>query len=108
MADTRPVIKKTVVSPVIQKTEGQELVGRLNTARTRLEELSKESSRLSGELGAVKKRCEEVESKCQTEFGCSTAELPGVIEQMRQTADATLAEVEISLGLREAPAPEAP
>ena len=88
--------------------DGQELVGRLHEARQRLEEFSKESSRLSGELGAARKRCDELEAKCQADFGCSTAELPGLVADMKAVAEAKTAEAEVALGMREPePEPEA-
>lgn len=72
---------------------------RLARARTRCDELLREKSRLSGELDAANRRCEELEKKCSEEFECGSAELPALIVQMREAAEKSVAEAESVLGL---------
>lgn len=92
----RPVPQKAVVN------DSQDLMRRLEAARATHDELSKESSRIAGELDALKKRCAELEKRCKDEFGCSSAELPGVVKQMREVAEAAVVNAEVGLGMREA------
>jgi len=90
--------------PAVQKAAGsdsQDLMRRLEAARATHDELSKESSRIAGELDALKKRCAELEKRCKDEFECSAAELPGVVRQMREVAEAAVTNAEVGLGLRE-------
>lgn len=79
----------------------QDQVRRLEAARKKAEELSREKSRLSGELGALKAQVEEQEKTCKAEYGCSIAELPALIEKMKKEAERAITNAEILLGLRE-------
>lgn len=73
---------------------------RLNQARQKAEELSKEKSRLTGELDTYRKRLAEEEQKCLKEFECSIEELPELIDSFKTEAENNLAKAEFILGLR--------
>jgi hypothetical protein len=82
-------------------TEVDNQLQRLNQARQRAEELSREKSQLTGELDSHKKRLSEEEAKCQQEFECGIAELPALIENFKTEAETSLSNAEYILGLRE-------
>lgn len=103
MAQTIPRPMSRPVPPSAG-SDAQDLGARLTAARAKHEELSRESSRVSGELDALKKRCGEVEVRCKAEFGCSSAELPLMVKQMREVAEAAVAGAEVGLGMKEASA----
>ena len=63
--------------------------------------MSREKSRLTGELDSHKKRLSEEEAKCQQEFECGIAELPALIENFKTEAETSLSNAEYILGLRE-------
>ena len=71
--------------------------------------MSREKSRLTGELDSHKKRLSEEEAKCQQEFECGISELPVLIENFKTEAENSLSNAEYILGLREdAPAQAEP
>ena len=78
-----------------------EQVRKLNELRTKAEELSREKSRLTGELDSHKKRLAELESKCKSEFDCTIEELPGIAENLKTQAQEYIAQAEVILGLKE-------
>ena len=79
--------------------EVQELMKRLEAARTRADEMEKEKSRLTGELEATKKRLGELETKCSEEFDCKITALPGFIKQLEEEAEKSLKNAENVLGM---------
>jgi predicted nuclease with TOPRIM domain len=84
-----------------RQADAQDQVRRLGEARARVDELTKERSRIAGELGAVQKRLEELEKKCQAEFECKVDELPALVAQMEDEAEKALSQAEQILGLVE-------
>ncbi len=82
-------------------TEVDNQLQRLNQARQKAEELSKEKSRLEGELDSHRKRLVEEEEKCLKEFECGVGELPALIDSFKAEAENNLAKAEVILGLRE-------
>ena len=82
-----------------QQVEAQ--MQRLNAARTRAQELTQEKSRITGEVNALKKRQAELEKRSKDEFECKVEELPALMEQLEKDAEASLANAEVMLGLRE-------
>jgi len=74
---------------------------RLQKAREKIEEFSKEHSRTKGEMGAIQNQVKEQEQKCKDDFHCEISELPALISQLRQEAEKALTNAEIILGLRE-------
>ena len=78
-----------------------EQVKKLNELRSKTEELSREKSRLTGELDSHKKRLAELEKKCKAEFDCTIEELPNVAAGLESQAAEFIAEAEAILGLRE-------
>ena len=85
----------------------QDQVRRLAEARARVDVLTKERSRIAGELGAVQKRLGELEAKCKADFDCSVEELPDLVSRMEAEAEQALAQAEGVLGMREVPEEEA-
>lgn len=86
-----------------------DIVQRLNTARQRVEEVSRENSRLTGELDSQRKRLNEEAAKCQKDFNCQKKELPSLITSLKETAEKQMATAEYVLGLREdAPVDDTP
>ena len=75
---------------------------RLEAARAKADALSKEKSRLTGELDSHKKRLEEIEKRCKDEFSCEIDQLPEMIVAMESEAEKSLLEAEVILGLRKA------
>jgi len=57
----------------------QSQVEELNALREKAEELAREKSRIMGELNTVKKRLEELQQRCKTDFECEIEELPSLI-----------------------------
>jgi predicted nucleic acid-binding Zn-ribbon protein len=82
--------------------EISEQIKRLETARARAESLSKEKSRLTGELDSHKKRLSEIEKKVKDEFQCGIDQLPALITEFGNEAEKSLCEAEVILGLRTA------
>jgi predicted nucleic acid-binding Zn-ribbon protein len=60
----------------------QSLLKRVQTARQRCDEVSRQKSRVSGELDAARRRYAETEKKCKETFDCLPVELPEIREQM--------------------------
>ena len=81
--------------------EVQELMKRLEAARTKADEMEREKSRLTGELEATKKRLGELETKCSEEFDCEITALPGFIKQLEEEAEKSLKNAENVLGMGE-------
>lgn len=80
--------------------ESNEQVKRLEAVRAKAESLSKEKSRLTGELDSQKKRLAEIEKKCKDEFDCEIDALPALITELESESEKSLAESEVILGLR--------
>lgn len=74
---------------------------RLQKARDKAEELSREKSRLTGELGALQTQLRDLESRCQVDFACTIADLPGFITQLETEAETAQVNAEIILGMRD-------
>ena len=81
--------------------EVQEQMERLNAVRKKAEEVDREKSRISGELGTHKKRQQELSKKCKDEFECDIDELPKLVEGLNKQAEESLQQAEIVLGMRE-------
>jgi len=96
---TAKVPAKFPATKVDEQADAQEQVRRLGEARAKVEALTKERSRLAGELGAVQKRLAELEAKCKAEFECSVEELPALVEQMKAEAEEALVKAEDILGI---------
>ena len=79
----------------------QQQVQRLQKARERAEELSREKSRLTGEQGALQNQIKDLETKCKTDFDCSIDDLPGFIAQLKTEAETAIVNAEVILGIRE-------
>ncbi len=79
----------------------QELMERLNEARSKADEIDRERSRLTGQNDNEKKRLAELEETCKEKFNCDVGGLADLIEQAEKDADKTLIEAEQVLGLRE-------
>ena len=79
----------------------QQQVQRLQKARERAEELSREKSRLTGEQGALQNQLKELEGKCKTDFDCTIDALPEFITQLKTEAEAAIINAEVILGIRE-------
>lgn len=69
-------------------------MARLQKARNEVDRLSREQSRLQGNIDRQKQLMEELEAKCQKDFGCSIDELPDMIENLREEAEKKLKEAE--------------
>jgi predicted nucleic acid-binding Zn-ribbon protein len=80
--------------------EIQKQIERLQKARSKAEELSREKSRLSGELGALEKQKKDLEDKCVQEFDCDISELPEMIDAFMTEAEVALNNAEVILGLK--------
>lgn len=89
------------MSNIMTQNEVQDQVDRLQVARQKAEEFSREKSRLLGELGALEKQKKDLEKKCTQEFGCDISGLPNMIKSFRSEAERALQNAEIALGLRE-------
>ena len=74
---------------------------RLQKARERAEELSREKSRLTGEQGALQNQIKDLETRCKSDFDCSIDDLPGFIAQLKSEAETAIVNAEVILGLRE-------
>ena len=99
----KPVAKAAVPAANVRtQAEASEMVDRLGKARARCEEFLEKKNRLSGELDAANRRRDELEAKCKADFDCDSAELPGLVEQMKTEVESKAVEVETRLGLREA------
>lgn len=59
--------------------------------------MSREKSRVSGELDAARRRYEETEKKCKETFDCTPAELPAIREQMTEEGRRLVEEAEAVL-----------
>ena len=81
--------------------DSQQQLQRLQKARAKAEDFSREKSRLTGELGALQNQLKDLEAKCKADFECTIAELPEFISQLRTEAGTALANAEIILGMRE-------
>lgn len=81
---------------------------RLQKAREKVEEFSREKSRLTGERGALQNQRQEFETKCQTDFTCKIDELPALVQQVKAEAETALVNSEIILGIREGVVTPAP
>ena len=79
----------------------QEQMERLNQVRKKAEEVDREKSRISGELGSHKKRQEELSEKCKKDFDCKVDELPGLVKDLEEQAEKSLEQAEIVLGIKE-------
>ena len=79
--------------------EVQELMKRLEAARTKADEMEREKSRLTGELEATKKRLGELETKCSEEFDCEITALPGFIKQLEEEAEKVMMSRQSLMGL---------
>jgi len=69
--------------------------------RQKAEELSREKSRLMGELDSMRKRLAEEEEKCKKDFNCDVKELPEIINKLKSEAESCLSKAECMLGLRD-------
>jgi hypothetical protein len=67
---------------------------RLNRARTRVEELTRNKERQSAIVETKRARVEELEKKAREEFDCEVAEIPDLLEEMDSKADEALAKAE--------------
>jgi hypothetical protein len=67
---------------------------RLNRARTRVEELTRNKERQSAIVETKRARVEELEKKAREEFDCEVAEIPDLLEEMDRKADEALAKAE--------------
>ena len=76
-------------------------MGRIQKARELAENLSREKSRITGELGALQNQLKDLETKCKADFDCTIAELPGFIAQLKTEAETALSNAEIILGLKQ-------
>jgi len=65
--------------------------------RAKAEEMSREKSRITGELGALKKRLDEMEAKCRKDFDCGVEELPALITQFKAEAKKAISNAEAIL-----------
>lgn len=63
--------------------------------------MSREKSRLTGELDSLRKRLEELEGKAKTEFDCTVEQLPELITGFDEATEKSLTKAEISLGLKQ-------
>jgi len=79
----------------------QEQMDRVNTFRKKAEEVDREKSRVSGELGTHKKRQEELAGKCKEEFDCKVDEIPKLVDDLMDVSTKSLEQAEIVLGLKE-------
>ena len=78
----------------------QRQVQRLQAAREKAEALSREKSRITGEMGALQSQLKELEAKCSADFSCGIAELPDFIKRLESEAEAALANAEAILGIK--------
>ena len=88
----------------IQNETGMDLAGtmsRIQKARDLAESLSREKSRITGELGALQNQLQELGSKCKNDFDCNIEELPEFITQLKIEAEKSLSNAEIILGLKQ-------
>jgi hypothetical protein len=81
---------------------------RLQKAREKVEEFSREKSRLTGERGALQNQRQDFETKCQKDFTCKIDELPALVQQVKEEAETALVNSEIILGIREGVVTPAP
>jgi len=79
----------------------QEQLQRLQNARQEAENLAREKSRITGELGGLQKQLQDLEAKCKTDFDCKMSELPALIQQLKTEAEDALVNAEVILGMRE-------
>jgi hypothetical protein len=95
---------------VATQSQDVQQLQRLQKAREKCEEFSKEKSRLSGETGALRSQIEDLETKTKTDFGCDVKALPGLVQQLRSEAETALSNSEIILGMKtgtiQQPAPD--
>lgn len=80
----------------------------MQKAREKVEEFSREKSRLTGEKGALQNQRQEFETKCQTDFTCTIDELPALVQQVKSEAETALCNSEVILGIREGTVTPAP
>ena len=80
----------------------EELTRRLNTGRTKAQEIARERSRLTGESDGHKRRLAELEQKCQDEFQCGIDAMPEMSKQVLACAEKSVTDMEVVLGLRQA------
>ena len=88
--------------------EIQRQLQQLQIVRAKAEEMSQERSRITGELGALQKQLQELETKCKTDFGCGLTELPEFIKQLKTEAARAKSNAEIILGLKESTVQKTP
>jgi hypothetical protein len=55
---------------------------------------------LTGELDSLRKRLEEVEAKCKTEFDCTVEQLPQLIADFDAEAEKSIVKAETILGIK--------
>ena len=79
--------------------QAAEQVERLNTIRSRAQELAAENSRLQGEKQSLEKRMAELEERCNRDFECGVKGLPALLKELETQADKSLRESERLLGL---------
>ena len=77
-----------------------EQVKRLNIARQKVEEISREKSRLSGELDSLTKRLEELEVKTKEEYDCTIDQLPQLKADFDVHSEESLNKAETILGIK--------
>jgi len=84
-----------------QDQDVQQQMQRLQKARVKAEELSREKSRITGELGALQNQMKDLETKCKTDFDCTINDLPAFITRLKDESGIALTNAEIILGMRE-------
>ena len=83
---------------------GSDLAGtmsRIQKARELAESLSREKSRITGELGALQNQLKDLETKCKADFDCTISELPEFIITLKTEAETALSNAEVILGLKQ-------
>lgn len=81
--------------------EADDTMNRLNRARTVLDKMSQDQSRLTGEKNTHEKILAELEKRCKDEFQCGIDQMPELIAGFDEQAVKSLDTLEIVLGIRQ-------
>jgi len=77
----------------------KEKMKRLEDARNKADEISRQKERLTGQVEEMKKRVDELEAKSRDEFNCEVSEIPDLVEELDAEATEAIKKAEGLLGI---------
>ena len=85
----------------MSEQDTQQQLQRLQKTRTKIEEVQREKSRMTGELAVLQNQSSEYEKKSTEDFGCDISSLPNFVKQLKEESETALYNAEVILGMRE-------